>query len=50
MFGLTGWGGLCCNIAVYCVVYGVLALLVGMNRYEKELVSSLLKTRLANRI
>lgn len=48
-FGLTGWGGLCCNVAVYCVVYGVLALLVGMNQYEKELVSSLLKTRLVNR-
>jgi ABC-type spermidine/putrescine transport system permease subunit II len=39
----TGWMMLVLGISVYCVVYGALMWLFGMNHYEKDLVMGCLR-------
>lgn len=44
MLQLNGWIGLGCNIAVYCTTYCALAVAIGMNDNEKQMVSGVLKS------
>ena len=39
MIGLSGWFGFVCNVAVYCVFFGIVAVKIGMNSNEKRMVS-----------
>ena len=40
--GLQGWIGLGINIGVFCLVYGILMLKLGMNAREKQMVSAII--------
>ena len=44
MLQLSGWIGLGCNIAVYCATYCTLAVTIGMNDDEKQMVFGILKS------
>ena len=42
-FTPEGWFGLILNILFMCMIYGVLMIIFGMNKYEKNLILSILK-------
>lgn len=42
---VLGWGGFIMKIAISCVIYCVCLLLFGMNKYEKQLLRSLIMKR-----